>query len=61
MPEVQVLAVIVALLKLGNLVTVTIGAGFWCYGAMSLALLLAWHSFEFQSAARVRDDEASPP
>jgi paraquat-inducible protein A len=50
-PEVQVLAVLVALMKLGSVVDVTIGPGFWCYCAMVLSLLIAHRSSEFDPTA----------
>ncbi len=48
MPEVQVLGVMVAFFKLGDVVQVYVGPGLWCYGAMSLFTLLAWRRFNLQ-------------
>lgn len=53
-PEVQVLAVLVALMKLGSVVEVTVGPAFWCYCAMALSLILAQQSFTFESPAPPR-------
>ncbi len=48
LPEVQVLAVLVALMKLGSVVDVSIGAGFWCYCGMAFSLVLAQRSFDYE-------------
>ncbi len=48
MPEVQVLAVLVAMIRLGSLVDVAFGPGFWCYCAMALAMLIAWRSYLYE-------------
>ena len=61
-PEVQVLAVLVALMKLGSVVELTIGPGFWCYCAMALSLLVAQHSYNLDSVdgPAVSEVAASP-
>jgi paraquat-inducible protein A len=58
MPDVHILAVLVALTKLGALVNVHVETGLWFYAAMSLMILLAWRSFEFGSTDAQR---AAPP
>jgi paraquat-inducible protein A len=54
-PEVQVLAVLVALMKLSGVIAVTIGPGFWFYCAMALSLLIAQHSSEYRAPSRSPD------
>lgn len=52
-PEVYLLAVLVAFIKLGALAAAAPTAGLWCYAGMSVALLIAWRRFDVDAAADV--------
>lgn len=52
-PEVYLLAVLVAFIKLGSLATATPAAGLWCYAGMATALLVAWRRFDIDAATEV--------
>jgi paraquat-inducible protein A len=49
-PEVYLLAVLVAFIKLGALASAMPSAGLWCYAGMSAALLVAWRRFDIDAA-----------
>ena len=51
MPEVRVLAFMVAFVKLSALVEVQYGPGLWCYGALSLIALAASRLFDPEETA----------
>jgi len=53
MPEVQVLGVVVAFIKLSSLVPSRPAAGLWCYGFAALFGLAAWRRFDAAGIARV--------
>jgi paraquat-inducible protein A len=57
MPEVYVLSVLVALVRVHVLADVAIGAGFWCYAAMSVLLMMAWRNFTLEPRP-VREERA---
>ncbi len=59
-PEVQVLAVLVALTKLGSVVHVSLGAGFWFYCAMALSVILAQRQFDFKSLGGKHSPAGAP-
>jgi paraquat-inducible protein A len=50
-PEVYLLAVLVAFIKLDALVQAEPAAGLWCYSVMALALVVAWGRFDLDAAA----------
>ncbi|HUG10745.1 MAG TPA: paraquat-inducible protein A [Opitutaceae bacterium] len=62
MPEVQMLAVIVAFTKISTLVETRPGAGLWLYGAAAFFTLLAWRRFDASvfTAAMVRQKFGGP-
>ncbi len=50
-PEVCLLAVLVAFIKLGALATAAPAPGLWCHAGMCAALLVAWRRFDIDAAA----------
>lgn len=56
-PEVYLLGVLVAFIKLGSVVRAEPAAGLWCHAAMAMALLVAWRRFDIDAAAEVLTTE----
>lgn len=50
LPEVYLLGVLVAFIKLGTVVEAMPATGLWCHAAMAVALLIAWRRFDFDAA-----------
>ena len=55
MPEVYVLGVLIAFVKLGDLVHVVARSGLWCYAGMAVLVLAAWRTYimHFRPAPQV--------
>ena len=58
MPEVLVLAVLVAFVRIDAVADVSLESGFWCYAALSVALVIAWRSLLLEPHTHTLD--ASP-
>ena len=56
-PEVYLLAVLVAFIKLDSLAQAEPAPGLWCQAGMSLALLIAWRRFDVDAAAQALTTE----
>lgn len=56
-PEVYLLAVLVAFIKLDVFVRAEPAPGLWCHAAMTLALVIAWRRFDIGAAAEALDTE----
>jgi paraquat-inducible protein A len=50
-PEVYLLGVLVAFIKLGSVVRAEPSPGLWCHAGMALALFVAWRRFDIDAAA----------
>lgn len=61
MPEVYLLGVLVAFIKLGSVVRADPATGLWCHGAMAVALLVAWRRFDFDAATAALAGEKTGP
>lgn len=57
LPEVGLLAVLVAFIKLDALAQAVPAPGLWCYGAMAFALVIAWRRFDIDLAAQALTTE----
>jgi len=50
-PEVYLLGILVAFIKLGDVVRAVPGPGLWCHAGMALALFIAWRRLDLDAAA----------
>lgn len=56
-PEVQVLGVVVGAIKLGSLVHMSMGPGFWCYCGMTACSVMVSHCFKYSWPWPEEEDE----